>query len=103
MESIKNYFKDWNLFEKVWLLIFTILIIGLSVYWKDTFMGITCSLTGIWCVVLVAKGRISNYWIGIINVILYAIISYNNKYFGEVMLNLLRTMSMAVLKILMNI
>jgi len=87
MNFIKTYFKDWTLFEKVWLLVFTILVIGLSLYWQDTLMGIICSLTGIWCVVLVAKGRISNYWIGIVNVVLYAIISYGYQYYGEVMLN----------------
>lgn len=84
---MKNYFKDWTLFEKVWLGLFTALIIGLSLYWQDSLMGITCSLTGIWCVVLVAKGRISNYWVGIVNVVLYAIIAYRQKYYGEVMLN----------------
>lgn len=87
INCIKRYFKDWELFEKVWLLVFTILIIGLSIYWRDTITGIACSLSGIWCVVLVAKGKISNYWIGIVNIILYAIISYGNKYYGEVMLN----------------
>ncbi len=87
MNSIKKYFGDWTLWEKLWLAISTILIIGLSIYWQDTVMGIICSLTGIWCVILVAKGRISNYWVGIVNVILYAIISYGYKYYGEVMLN----------------
>ena len=87
MELIKGYFKDWTLFEKIWLFIFTFAVIGLSIYWQDTLMGVICSLTGIWCVVLVAKGRISNYWVGIVNVILYAIISYGQKYYGEVMLN----------------
>lgn len=85
--KIKNYFNDWTLFEKAWLGVFTLVILALSIYWQDTIMGITCSLTGIWCVVLVSKGRISNYWVGIINVVLYAIIAYGQKYYGEVMLN----------------
>jgi len=89
MKFVKNYFRDWTLWEKIWLFGFTALIIGLSIYWKDTVMGVTCSITGIWCVVLTAKGRISNYWVGLINVILYAIISYQAKYYGEVMLNAL--------------
>ena len=89
MRMIKEYFKDWHLFEKAWIMIFTVLVVGLSIYWRDTVMGILCSLTGIWCVVLTAKGRISNYWIGIINVVLYAFISYGYQYYGEVMLNAL--------------
>lgn len=87
MNKVREYFKDWTLWEKLWLGMFTLIIIGLSIYWQDKLMGVICSLTGIWCVVLVAKGRISNYWVGIVNIILYAIISYGYKYYGEVMLN----------------
>lgn len=89
MDRVTRFFKDWTIFEKIWLAVFTFLVIGLSLYWQDTLMGVICSLTGIWCVVLVAKGRISNYWVGIVNVILYAIISYGYKYYGEVMLNVI--------------
>lgn len=86
--KIKNYFKDWNTYEKIWLGLFTAIIIGLSIFWKDNLIGIIASLTGIWCVVLTAKGKISNYYFGIINVITYAIVAYGWKYYGEVMLNI---------------
>ncbi|MBU4501779.1 MAG: nicotinamide riboside transporter PnuC [Nanoarchaeota archaeon] len=87
LKHLKNYFKDWNLFEKSWLLIFSIINIYLFFAWSDTLIGLTASLTGMICVVLVAKGKISNYYFGIINVILYAYIAYQSKYYGEVMLN----------------
>lgn len=87
LKHLKNYFKDWNLFEKSWLLIFSIINIYLFFAWSDTIIGLTASLTGMICVVLVAKGKISNYYFGIINVILYAYIAYQSKYYGEVMLN----------------
>jgi nicotinamide mononucleotide transporter len=86
--KIKNYFKDWNTYEKIWLGLFTAIIIGLSIFWKDNLIGIIASLTGIWCVVLTAKGKISNYYFGIINVITYAIVAYGWEYYGEVMLNI---------------
>lgn len=86
---MKSYFNSWTMFEKVWLLISTILILGLSLYWKDSLIGIVAGLTGIWCVVLVAKGRIANYYIGIVNVIAYAYVAYTWQYYGEVMLNLI--------------
>jgi len=76
------------LFEKLWLSIATVLIIALSIFWKDNLIGIITSLTGVWCVILVAKGKILNYYVGIINVILYAYISFGWAYYGEVMLNL---------------
>jgi nicotinamide mononucleotide transporter len=88
-KKIVNYMGDWTLFEKSWLLIFTIINIYLFFAWQDTPIGLIASLTGMICVVLVAKGKISNYYFGIVNVILYAYIAWNSKYYGEVMLNAL--------------
>jgi len=87
MNKIKDFFKDWTRFEIGWLAVFTIVNIYLFFAWNDNVLGLITSLTGMMCVVLVAKGRISNYYWGIINVALYAYISYQNKYFGEYMLN----------------
>ena len=87
IKALKRYFDDWSTWEKAWLFGFTAIIVGLSIYWKDSIIGITASLTGIWCVLLVAKGRIANYWFGFVNVIAYAYVAYLQKYYGEVMLN----------------
>jgi nicotinamide mononucleotide transporter len=96
---MKGYFKDWSLYEKLWLLIFTAINVYLFFAWGDTWIGLTASLTGMLCVVLTAKGRISNYYFGIINVILYAIIAYQNRYYGEVALNILYFLPMSFLGI----
>ncbi len=93
MNKIKSFIKTelsgWKPLEVVWLGVATAVILGLSIYWKDTAVGIVCSLTGVWCVVLTGKGKVSNFLFGIVNVILYAYISFGAKYYGEVMLNLL--------------
>lgn len=89
MERLVKGLKDWSLFEKMWLSIFTFVTIYLYFSWEDTILGLIASLTGMLCVVLVAKGKISNYYPGTVNVILYAYIAYEQKYYGEVMLNLL--------------
>ena len=83
-----KYIQDWTLFERCWLLIFTAVNIYLFIAWKDTWVGLTASLTGMVCVVLVAKGKRANYWIGIVNILFYAYLSWGNKFYGEVMLNL---------------
>lgn len=88
MNRIKKYFSDWDLYEQIWLFLFTLIIIFLSVYWKDSLVGVFASLTGIWCVVLVAKGKIINYYFGMVNVLAYAYIAYHQHYYGEVMLNI---------------
>lgn len=83
----KNYFSDWTLFEISWLIISTLTMLILSIVWGDTPMALISGVTGIISVVLCAKGKISTYAFATINVGLYAIIAYQNRLFGEVMLN----------------
>ncbi len=52
-------------------------------------LGSAASIAGLLCVVLVAKGSIVNYIFGIINVTLYAYISYKARIYGDAGLNLL--------------
>jgi len=91
--QFKNLFKDWTLWQKLWLAVATIAI-SISSYltWDPTHKSVSiiafiASISGIWCVVLVAKGRISNYLWGVINIIFYAIASYNWQVYGDFMLN----------------
>ena len=51
--------------------------------------GSIASITGVLCVVLVAKGNIWNYAFGVVNVSLYAYISYNAALYGDACLNAL--------------
>ena len=83
----QRFLKDWSLFEKVWLLIFTGINIYLYFAWDDTLLGLISSLTGMLCVVLVAKGKISNYYFGIIQTSTYAYIAFTYGLYGEAMLN----------------
>ena len=50
-------------------------------------MGIVSATTGVACVVCTGKGKLSAYIFGLINCILYAIISFEAKLYGETMLN----------------
>jgi nicotinamide mononucleotide transporter len=86
---MKTFFKDWTLFEKVWLGIFTAVNIYLFFAWGDSLLGLISSLSGMLCVVLVAKGKISNYYFGLIQASTYAYISYTYGLYGEAMLNAL--------------
>ncbi|RFU62856.1 nicotinamide riboside transporter PnuC [Peribacillus glennii] len=79
--------KDWTLFEKIWLLTFTLITIYLFFAWDDSLLGLISSVTGMLCVVLVAKGKIANYYFGIIQTGTYAYISYSYDLYGEAMLN----------------
>jgi len=80
--------KGWNLFEKVWLVSFAVIMLALSYLWKSSFWAISASLAGVMCVVLAAKGNLWNYAFGIYSSAVYAWVSYQNCLYGEVMLNL---------------
>lgn len=43
---IKNEIEGWKKLEVTWLLIACAVIVGLSIYWDDTVMGIISSTTG---------------------------------------------------------
>ena len=52
-------------------------------------VGSVASIAGVLCVVLVAKGSIWNYLFGIVNVSMYAYISYKAALYGDAALNAL--------------
>lgn len=88
-ELITNEFKGWKTWEVLWLIIACGVITGLSIYWGDNLMGIISATTGVACVVCTGKGKLSAYLFGVINCVLYAIISYKATLYGETMLNAL--------------
>ena len=61
---------------------------GSQTLW-DAILGSAASVAGVFCVVLVAKGSIANYLFGVINVSLYAFISFKASIYGDAALNAL--------------
>ncbi|MBQ2989820.1 MAG: nicotinamide mononucleotide transporter [Clostridia bacterium] len=88
-EFIRSELSGWKKTEVFWLLSACAVIWGLSIYWQDTAMGIISSVTGVACVVLTGKGKLSAYLFGLVNSVLYAIISFQAALYGETLLNAL--------------
>ena len=84
-----NLFKEWTWFERIWLLLFSIVNVFLYLKWDSGLIGLISAMSGMLCVVLVAKGKISNFVFGIVNTATYAYISYGYGLYGESMLNAL--------------
>ena len=82
-------FKEWTWFERIWLLLFSIVNVFLYLKWDSGLIGLVSAMSGMLCVVLVAKGKISNFVFGIVNTATYAYISYGYGLYGESMLNAL--------------
>lgn len=85
----KNELSGWTKAEIFWLLTACSIITGLSIFWGDSLLGIISSVSGVACVVCTGKGKLSAYLFGLVNSVLYAIISYRATLYGETMLNAL--------------
>ena len=77
---LKEEFSGWKPWEVFWLTAAALVIIGLSIYWGDSPMGMISSTTGVICVVCTGKGKLSAYLFGLINSVLYAIIAFEAAY-----------------------
>ena len=91
-----------TMFEKVWVTVFTVLILGATCYFSYTGTDYTSTksilinwvisplsaLTGIASVVLTAKGKLSSFWFGIVNTITYGYISFYGGIYGDTIINL---------------
>ena len=83
---MKKIFKDWTRFEQILLLGSLITIITAGIFCKSNILTIVCSVTGIFVALTQAKGKVISQFIGLILVVLYSILSYQNKYYGEVLI-----------------
>lgn len=91
---MKKKLKKFTLFE--WFMLLSVILF--TVYFgvtntTDSILYLLidgiAAVSGIFCVVLCAKGKKEQYIWGVINVIGYIIVAFLNKYYGEVMLNLI--------------
>ncbi len=86
---IKRELSGWKTWHIVWMIVANLVILGVSIYQGDTVLSIAAAITGVICVILCGLGKVSNYFFGTINIILYAIVAFKAKYYGDVMLNVL--------------
>ncbi|MBQ2246798.1 MAG: nicotinamide mononucleotide transporter [Selenomonadales bacterium] len=84
---LKHELTNWKLWEISWLIFCILSITLLSLYWNDTLIGMISAITGITYVVCIGKGNISAYFFGIVNCVLYSLISFEATLYGEVLLN----------------
>lgn len=94
--------RNWTKFEKIWLVAFLIMVVGSTIYFSITGTDYTSlhnillnwviapvsAISGIMCVVLVAKGKLSNYAWGTVNCITYGYVAYMSGYYGDAIINI---------------
>lgn len=91
---ITNYIKTvWTelaglpTVSKLYMAALAIVCAIISISWGDPWYATVSTISGVLCVVLVAERKISNYFWGIINCVLYGYLSYQNKFYGDMTLN----------------
>ena len=82
-QTKQELFGGWKPFEAAWLLIFIAAQIGIYIYNPDSILGMVSGISGIICNVFVSKGKISNYFFGLIFVYTYFYISLGANFLGE--------------------
>ena len=99
--NMNTFLSYWNFYERLWLGLFCAVAVLITALAGDNLFGLTVFLSGVFCVVLAAKGSILTYPAGVINTVGYAWLAYHNGLFGEVGLNLLFYFPMNVVGFLM--
>ena len=83
-ERLKEEFlSGWKPFEVVWVVIFLAAQIIAYVLMPDSPLGMISGIAGILCVVFVSKGKISNYFFGLIFAYTYFYVSWGSNFLGE--------------------
>lgn len=84
---IKELLGGWTTFEKSYICLLVILQIIVFYFNPESPVGMVAGISGVLCVTFVAKGKISNYFFGFIQISLYLILSLEFALYGEVLLN----------------
>ncbi|MBE5812414.1 MAG: nicotinamide mononucleotide transporter [Clostridiales bacterium] len=83
---MKKLFKDWTKFEILLLLTSIIVVLFSGIVTKSNLLTVVCSITGILCALTQAKGKVISQFIGLLLVVLYSVLSFQNRYYGEVLI-----------------
>lgn len=97
---MKKIFKDWNIFEILFLLISIIMIILSGIIFKGEIISVTMSILAVSVAILQAKGKVISQCIGLLVAVLYSIISFKNKYYGEVIIYITLMIPLYILSVI---
>ena len=89
--------KNWTKFEKIFLVIGTIVSLVLTFAFKGTWIDLGYTLLYFWTALLLAKGKYSCYIVGIISTFFYAVVAYSNSYYGEVIIAMCCTLPLMII------
>ena len=92
--------KDWNKLEKSLLFGSIIIISMIAITFKSDLLTTISSITGIITALLLAKGKNLGQVFGILITILYSIVSFKNRFYGEVIIYIFLLLPMYLIGII---
>ena len=83
---VKKYFEDWNKFEKSFLICGLLTSIISSIIFNGTVIDTLYTSLYLITALLMSKGKVECYFVGFVSVFFYGIVSYNQGYYGELII-----------------
>lgn len=92
--------KDWTKFERILLIGSIIIVCIVGFVFKSELLTIFCSIIGIITALLLAKGKNLGQVFGLLITVLYSVVSFKSRYFGEVLIYLCLMFPMYIIGII---
>lgn len=97
---IKKVFGKWNAIELIFYIVGLALIITMSICFGASWMSAVTGIFGLSCVLFAAKGKIIGIFFTWVMIVFYSILSFKNKYYGEVFINLCMMFPMTIIQLI---
>lgn len=82
--ALKNPFKDLNRFELLlWIISVLTVTVTFFAFGQTDYLTLTASLIGVTALIFVAKGYVIGQVLTIVFAVFYGIISFKQRYYGE--------------------
>lgn len=100
MRKIHNPFRDLSIFERIlWLSSLLIVTISFCFSPEKSILNLLASLFGVTALIFIAKGYVLGQFLIVVFAILYGIISFQFKYYGEMFTYVCMSLPMAIMSI----
>lgn len=93
---LNEFWLGYTVFEKLYMVAMLLVQIVVFMITPDSILNIIAGISGVISVVLCAKGKISFYYIGFIQTGTYLILSFQNRFYGEVIENIFYLVTMII-------
>lgn len=97
---IKEYFKDWNKFEISFLICGLLASITSAIMFNGTIIDTLYTSLYLITALLMSKGKVECYFVGFVSVFFYGIVSYNQGYYGELIITVFLTFPIMIIGII---